>query len=265
MQQPCQRKLSSRCTVLFGRGIQRTASPCKLARRDWEPGDEAEIVLRAVIDHVFVLTVAEVVLVLHADDFDHLARLVDFMRLHFGQADVEDLALLLQLLDGRERFFDGHLGIDAMKLPEIDALDFEAAEAHLDLLLQIFRPAQCGPLVGSGTHKTPFGGDDETLWVGMERFRDDLLADVGPVGVRGVDEVNVEFDLRWRTRLASARSLGSPQMPSPVRRMAPNPRRWTGVLPPRKKVPLDCAEIVAVVLMVGFDAVRQEKVHKRSS
>ena len=28
----------------------------------------------------------------------------------------------------------------------------------------------------------------------MESFRDDLLADIGPVGVGGVDEVDAEFD-----------------------------------------------------------------------
>src|SRR5450755_4624470 len=35
-----------------------------------------------------------------------------------------------------------------------------------------------------------------------------------------------------RTRLASSRSLGSPQMPLPVRRIAPYPRRFTSMSPP---------------------------------
>ena len=32
------------------------------------------------------------------------------------------------------------------------------------------------------------------LAIGMECFRDDLFADIGPVGVGGVDEVDAEFD-----------------------------------------------------------------------
>src|SRR5579859_813932 len=43
---------------------------------------------------------------------------------------------------------------------------------------------------------------------------------------------------RLRTRRASAGSLGSPQTPGPVMRMAPKPRRWTGRSPPILKTPL---------------------------
>ena len=35
---------------------------------------------------------------------------------------------------------------------------------------------------------------------------------------------------RRRVRIASGRSAGSPQIPGPVRRMAPKPRRWMGEL-----------------------------------
>src|ERR1700730_9442992 len=55
---------------------------------------------------------------------------------------------------------------------------------------------------------------------------------------------------RFRTRFASSRSLGSPQIPGPVMRIAPKPRRWTGRSPPREKVPLFAA--FGVDMPVGF-------------
>src|SRR3984957_17505056 len=81
-----------------------------------------------------------------------------------------------------------------MELPEIEALDLETAEAHLDFLLQIFRTAQWLPCVGAAKGETGLGGDDESLRVGMESFRDDFFADVGPVGVGGVNKVDAEFN-----------------------------------------------------------------------
>ena len=47
--------------------------------------EKAEVVFGAVVDDIFVLTVAEVVLILHADDLDDLARLIYLVRLYFGR------------------------------------------------------------------------------------------------------------------------------------------------------------------------------------
>ena len=45
------------------------------------------------------------------------------------------------------------------------------------------------------------------------------------------------------TATASVRSAGGPQIPLPVMRIAPNPRRWTGRSPPSRNVPLRVASI----------------------
>src|ERR1700692_3741493 len=47
---------------------------------------------------------------------------------------------------------------------------------------------------------------------------------------------------RRRTAKALLRSLGGPQMPSPVRRMAPKPRRCTEICPPSEISPAKLAE-----------------------
>src|SRR5438445_47471 len=52
---------------------------------------------------------------------------------------------------------------------------------------------------------------------------------------------------RRSTRLHSSRSAGSPQIPSPVRRMAPKPKRLTGRSPPMSMVPASAALMVVVV------------------
>src|ERR1700761_5877492 len=50
------------------------------------------------------------------------------------------------------------------------------------------------PLAGADAFPSTFGCDDQTGGVGEEGLGDELLADVGAVGVGGVDEVHVELD-----------------------------------------------------------------------
>src|SRR3984885_269619 len=130
MQQPCQGELRDGCAMGFGRGVELAARLRQFARCYWKPGDEAEFVLRAIFDDVFVLAVAEVVLILHADDLDYLSRLIDLVRLYLAQAYVADLALFLQLFDRAEGFLDRYPGVDAVQLPQVDSFQLQAAEAH---------------------------------------------------------------------------------------------------------------------------------------
>ena len=85
--------------MLLREFVELAAGLCQFARRDRKPRDERNAVLLAVVKHILMLAVADVVLVLHARDLHGLTRLFDLMRLHFAQADVLDLALLLELLD----------------------------------------------------------------------------------------------------------------------------------------------------------------------
>src|ERR1700746_3140181 len=63
---------------------------------------------------------------------------------------------------------------------------------------------------------------------------------------------------RRSTAKAAWRSLGGPQMPSPVSRMAPNPRRQTESSPPRSIIPAKFADISLVFMissnLIPFDA-----------
>src|SRR6266481_495216 len=99
MQQPCEGELRDRGIMRLSHGIQFAARLGQFAPRHRKPWDEGQLVFRAVLYDILVLPVAEVVLVLHADDFDYLARLVDLVRLYLAQTDMPDLSLLLQFLD----------------------------------------------------------------------------------------------------------------------------------------------------------------------
>src|ERR1700676_2909367 len=56
---------------------------------------------------------------------------------------------------------------------------------------------------------------------------------------------------RRRTANAPFRSFGGPQMPSPVRRIAPKPRRWTEISPPSEIVPARLAEISFLFILTS--------------
>ena len=63
--------------------VQHAAGLRQVTRRDGEPRDEADLVLLAVLEHVLTLAVADVVLVLDADDLDRLLRTLDLFYFHF--------------------------------------------------------------------------------------------------------------------------------------------------------------------------------------
>ena len=88
----------------------------------------------------------------------------------------------------------GNFGVDAVQLEEVDAVGAEPAQAHLDLLTQIRREAERCPLVLTGSQEPGLGGDDEAVPIRVQCFADQFLGHVGPVGVRGVEEVDAEFD-----------------------------------------------------------------------
>src|SRR5437660_2641278 len=56
---------------------------------------------------------------------------------------------------------------------------------------------------------------------------------------------------RRRTASAPFRSFGGPQMPSPVRRIAPKPRRWTEISPPSEIFPAKLAEISFLFILTS--------------
>src|SRR2546423_4113916 len=84
--------------------------------------------------------------------------------------------------------------IDAVQLPEIDPVELEPLEAVIDALLQILGLAVRYPLVRPGPGVAAFRSDDQTFWIGMERFGDEQFAGLGAVGVGSIDKIHAELD-----------------------------------------------------------------------
>jgi hypothetical protein len=55
-------------------------------------------------------------------------RAADRLRTRFGKAEVPDLSFLDELLHRGGDAFDGHLGIDAVLIVEIDVVDSQTLE-----------------------------------------------------------------------------------------------------------------------------------------
>jgi hypothetical protein len=92
---------------------------------------------------------------------------------------VPDLAGVLQLLDRSERLLDRHLLVDAVQLPQVDPLDPQPSQAHLDALPEVLGTADLLPLAGAAAGQAALGRDDDAV-VGVQRLPDEVLGDEGP-------------------------------------------------------------------------------------
>jgi len=111
-----------------------------------------------------------------------------------------------------------------MQLIKIDSVQPQSAQAAFAGGSQVFWLSVFNPLVGTRPHKAALSGDHQSCRIRVQRLSDDFFANVGTVGVCGIDKIDSQFD-------------GAPQNPDglspicglapPVIRIAPNPRRVT--------------------------------------
>jgi hypothetical protein len=116
-------------------------------------------------------------------------------------ACVADLARVLQLDQRADGVLDRHRGVGPVELVERDLVELEPPQAALARLPQVVRMPVDRPLTGPGALQPALGGDHEVVRVRVERLADQLLADVRPVGVGGVDEVDAQLDRAAQHRL----------------------------------------------------------------
>ncbi len=166
----------------------------QLAGGDGVPGQEGDSLLLAPGQCLLVAAVGEGVAILHTDDGDDLLHLLDLFGADFAEADVADFALLLHLFQRTQAFFERGAGIDAVELVELDALEFEAAQAHFDTLDQVAGAANVFGFGWSLASDAALGGDDELCRVRVQRLADEAFRSFGAVGVGGVDKVDAEVN-----------------------------------------------------------------------
>ncbi len=99
----------------------------------------------------------EVVVVLDGDDFEVGLRGDDLGDRDLAQADMPDQALLLHLGDDLELLVARDGRVDAMQLPEVDALEAQVAKAEEHLLVAGNRAARTAPRAfASGGRNRPW-------------------------------------------------------------------------------------------------------------
>src|SRR5271154_524745 len=181
--------------------LQDAARSVQLALFHREPWDEAEVVLFAEMQDCFVGAVRDVVFILHAVDGGRFLGALDILYGDFGESDVPNLAFFLHFLQFAQRVFNRYLRIDAMKLIQIDAFEFQAVQAHLDALTQVLRAPNDSPLVGSLAGESAFGGDHQVRRVRMQSLSDKTFADFRAVRVGRVDEIYAEIGQAFQDAL----------------------------------------------------------------
>ncbi len=107
---------------------------------------------------------------------------------HFGEADLTNLALVTQRLQETELLIGIDVRVDSVELEEVDLFDAETAKTPFALLTQVLGPTALFPPPGPRPHESRLGGDGQVLWVGIQRLANELLGDVRPIGVGGVNQ-----------------------------------------------------------------------------
>ena len=111
------------------------------------------------------------------------------------------LPCVLQLDQGADRLLERHLRVGPVELVQRDLLQAQPAQAALAGRAEVLGPAVGRPPPGPGAFEAALGGDDQVVGIRVQRLGDQRLADVGTVGVGGVDEVDAELDRPAQHRL----------------------------------------------------------------
>src|SRR6202035_1109932 len=81
-----------------------------------------------------------------------------------------------------------------MQLIKINPIQAQPAQAAFAGGYQVFWLTIFNPLVGTWPHKAALGSDHQPCRIRVQRLSYDFFAHAGPIGVRGVDEIDSQFD-----------------------------------------------------------------------
>jgi hypothetical protein len=107
---------------------------------------------------------------------------------------VPDLAFLPKRLQSPELILGGKLGVDAMQLIKIDPVQTQAAQASFAGGSQVLGVPVFYPSAGTQPVKARFGGNHQIPWIRVESLSDDFFAHARTIGIRGVNEIDPQFD-----------------------------------------------------------------------
>src|SRR5712671_3570061 len=168
----------------------RTGNATGCQRKPW---NEAQLLFFAILQNIFRSAVGDAVTILNAHNRNNRSCMLNLLDAHFGQTDVFDFSLRLQIPQSAELIFSRNFRIDSMQLIKINAIQSQAAQAALAGGSQVFWLSVFSPLVGTCAVKAALGSDDQPCRVRVQRLSDDFFTHAGTIGVRGVDEIDPQF------------------------------------------------------------------------
>jgi hypothetical protein len=156
-------------------------------------------------------------------------------------ADVLDLSFLLERDECARRLLVGNVLVGSVQLVQRNPVEAETPQAPFARRFQMLGTRVVRPAVGSGAFEAALRRDDEVVRIGIQRLRDEVLVTCGP----------------YESAVSKLRRLDGPSQdgfgfvavggftPDPrlVRRIEPNPRRFTTRSPPMTIVPACAAEM----------------------
>src|ERR1700744_4547804 len=167
---------------------------CLLCLTKGSPWKKCNVVLLAVIDDEVRFTVCETVTVFNRYDCHNLAATLDMLSSYIRECYMTDLALLPQPSQRFHRSLEGYCIVRSVKLIDVDAVQAQAFQASFQSLCEMFWTGIVSPLVGARAFPSAFCCDNQTSWIGIEGFRDQLLRDARTIGVCSVNQVYIEFN-----------------------------------------------------------------------
>ena len=174
----------------------------QLAAGHGEPGNKADRLFGAVVQKCFGLALGQVVQVLDRNNVYYRLRVLKFFHRHFGQADVPNFALRLQVFQRSERLVGRHFRVNSVKLIQI------IGEAGTNQSCRSSSAAGSSRRTGAGTRAVrpashwsgpcrvspPLVAITRPSAYGCRGIGDQVFRDKRPVRVGGVNEVDAQFE-----------------------------------------------------------------------
>src|SRR5438445_572270 len=190
-QEPGQRYLRVASTVCFCDSIKHLAG--NLASSQREPGNKGDFIALAIVHHVVPFAVGKAITVLHGNDGNNLACALDMFLRDVGQRDQANLAFVSQPSQSFDGRFKGNDGIRSVQLINVDAVQAQSFETSLNRFAKVRGSRIMGPLIRTGPVPASFGRYHKTSRIRKQRFGNQFFVYVRPVGIRGIDEIDIKF------------------------------------------------------------------------
>src|SRR5712692_2110168 len=189
-QEPSQRYLRGTRLMCLRDPVQHVAGD--FACPQWEPGNKCNSIALTIIHQVIPFAVRKAIAVLHRDDRNNSARSLDVLLRDVGQRDQANLAFVSQLSQSFHRCLKRDDGVRNMQLINVDAVETQSLKASLNRLAKVRGSRIVGPLIRARTVPASLGGNYKASPVWKQRFRNQFLANMWPVGIRGINEIDIK-------------------------------------------------------------------------